>query len=200
MFVPQDRPQSANSSIFGSPLNPQASMFTPKFGQSPGTGKAAEKSTFGQPPSTSTSTFGQPSAGFGGSGFGSSGFGSFGSSPVLADSPFGKPAPSQQQQPQKETPFSFGHFGVSSGATANEAEAAQTQKPALPVAQASQPTFPGFGFGKPTSTPVETSAPPTAAPISTSTIPPVFGQKPLPQTGFAAAVGRPEGMCFKKSL
>ncbi|KAJ9494718.1 actin cytoskeleton and mitosis protein [Exophiala xenobiotica] len=195
MFVPQDRPQSASSSIFGSSLNPAASTFTPKFGQSPGTGKATEKSTFGQPTSTSTSAsaFGQPSTGFGGSGFGSSGFGSFGSSPVPADSPFGKPASSQQQQPQKETPFSFAGFGVSSGTTKNEVDAAQTQKSALPVAQAPQPTFPGFGFGKPTSKPVETSAPPTAAPTSTtSTIPPVFGQKPVPQTVFAAAAGRPE--------
>jgi hypothetical protein len=199
MFVPQDRPKSASFSLFGSPLNPAASTFTPKFGQSPGTGKATEKSTFGQPTSTSTSTstFGQPSTGLGGSGFGSSGFGSFGSSPVPADSPFGKPASSQRQQPQKEAPFSFGGFGVST----NEVEAAQTKKSAAPVAQASQPTFPGFGFGQQPSKPVETSAPPTAAPTSTtSTSPPVFGQKPVPQTGFGAAAERPEGMSFEKFL
>ncbi|KIW20694.1 hypothetical protein PV08_01271 [Exophiala spinifera] len=178
MFVPQDQPKAAT---FGTSLNPEASTFTPKFGQTPATPKTIESSTFGQP--TSTSMSGKQSTGFA-----SSGFGGFGSSPVPADSPFGKPSPAPKPPTQQSAgPPSFGGFKTSIETTADAGKNATSEKPAPPISSEQKPVFSGFGgFGleKAPSTPAQTSALSPSISTKTSGVPPIFGQAPSSQTSF----------------
>lgn len=178
MFFPETRPNppSANSSTFGSSLNPQASPFAPKFGDSTASVKPMEKSTFGQPSS----------------GFSQSGFGKFGSSgasdsAVSSTSAFGQPTPMTTQQTQApsfgvdassassnfgvgtpahqgQQPFSFGGFVSPPKELSFKPQA---NEPASPAAANSGGAFAGFNFGKSAFTP------PAA-----STVPPIFGPRP----------------------
>ncbi|KAJ4537423.1 actin cytoskeleton and mitosis protein, variant 3 [Exophiala dermatitidis] len=175
MFVPETKPTppTLKPSPSGPALNPEASTFTPKFGESQG----SSSSVFGRPAEKSTSSFGQPTS-FGSSGFGSSGLSTgFGSASTA--SMFGKPAVGQPQPGS----FSFGGFGQTPKEPASNSpnlaapSTSQTQAPALSSNPVTTPTFTGFNFGH-AATASSTAAPaPSAVASTSSAIPPIFGPR-----------------------
>lgn len=179
MFVPQDQPQATT---FGTSLNPEASTFTPKFGQSIATSKTIESSAFGQP--TSTSTFGKPSTGFA-----SSGFGGFGSSPVPVDSPFGKPSPAPRPPTQQNRgPSSFGGFTTSVEAAADKGKDAIPENSTPSIAAEQKSVFGslgGLGMGKAAALTQTSSPSPSISTTTVSGVPPIFGQNAPSQAGFS---------------
>ncbi|EXJ79951.1 hypothetical protein A1O3_08237 [Capronia epimyces CBS 606.96] len=172
MFVSEAKPTatSIKSSSFGSPfstLNPEASTFLPKFGESaPALNKPAEKSTFGQ-----LTGFGSSS--FGSSGF-SAGFGSPSSSSSFAN-PLAGPKPVERfsfggfTQPPKELKF---NPTPSTGPAAS-----QTTAPSPTSDSVKTPTFTGFNFGPAVTTSATTPTTPAAATSTSSAIPPIFGPR-----------------------
>ncbi|KAL2419848.1 SAC3 family protein 1 [Exophiala dermatitidis] len=175
MFVPDTKPTPPRlkPSPPGPALNPGASTFTPKFGESQGSSSSVVR----RPAEKSTSSFGQPTS-FGSSDSGSSGP-STGFGSASAASMFGKPAVGQQQSGS----FDFGGFGQTPKEPALDSpklsapSTSQTQAPALSFNSVTTPTFTGFNFGhSATASSTATSTPPVGASTS-SAIPPIFGPR-----------------------
>ncbi|KIX09959.1 uncharacterized protein Z518_01040 [Rhinocladiella mackenziei CBS 650.93] len=176
MFIPESKPNfaSTNTSVFGSPLNPQASPFTPQFGSSGFGGFGSSPSTFGK----STSTQQQP------------------------ESPFKPEGVTQPPKVQQQDSFGSGGFEIppkepkfnSTNTTEptafRAAELIQTNDSISPTPTTTTASFKGFNLGKPLSASA-TTAPNTTA-SSAQSAPSIFGPHPVLEPAFPALSGPSE--------